>query len=76
MMTSAGPIGALISASPGPETIAEADLNTLNSGLGFLFGRLREAQAEFHEEGDNGRRGDLHCARRILDVHHAFQNTF
>jgi hypothetical protein len=57
MMTSAGPIGALISASPGPETIAEADLNTLNSGLGFLFGRLREAQAEFHEEGDNGRRG-------------------
>jgi hypothetical protein len=40
-----------------PETIAEADLNTLNSGLGFLFGRLREAQAEFHEEGDNGRRG-------------------
>jgi hypothetical protein len=27
------------------------------SGLGFLFGRLREAQAEFHEEGDNGRRG-------------------
>jgi hypothetical protein len=38
-----------------PETIGEADLNTLNSALGFLFGRLRQAQARFEREGDNDR---------------------
>jgi hypothetical protein len=40
-----------------PETIREADLNTLNSALGSLFSRLREARAEFDQEGEGGRRG-------------------
>jgi hypothetical protein len=39
------------------ETIGEADLSTLNSGLQFLFERLREAQEQFEREGDNGRLG-------------------
>jgi hypothetical protein len=38
-----------------PETIGEADLGTLNSGLGFLFGRLRQAHARFEQEGDSDR---------------------
>jgi hypothetical protein len=40
-----------------PETIGEADLKTLNSALGFFFARLRQARAQFDQEGDNGRRG-------------------
>jgi hypothetical protein len=40
-----------------PETIGEADLSTLNSALGFLFGRLREARGQFDQEGNNGRLG-------------------
>ena len=40
-----------------PETIGEADLSTLNSALGFLFGGLRRAQAQFEREKDNGRWG-------------------
>ena len=40
-----------------PETIGEADLSTLNSGLHFLFDRLRQAQEQFKHVGDNGRRG-------------------
>jgi hypothetical protein len=39
-----------------PETIGEADLSTLNSGLDFLFGRLRQARERFEKEGDDGRR--------------------
>src|SRR5262245_11330306 len=39
------------------ETIGEADLSTINSGLQFLFERLREAQEQFEREGDNGRLG-------------------
>jgi hypothetical protein len=42
-----------------PEKIGEADLSTLNKALGFLFGQLREARAQFAQEGDNGRRGAL-----------------
>ena len=38
-----------------PERIEEADLNTLNSALELLFGRLREARAQFDNEGDDGR---------------------
>jgi hypothetical protein len=40
-----------------PEKIGDADLSTLNSALSFLFGRLREARAEFDQEGEGGRRG-------------------
>ena len=40
-----------------PETIGKADLSTLNSALGFLFNRLREARKEFEQEADNGRQG-------------------
>jgi hypothetical protein len=40
-----------------PETIGEADLGTLNSALGVLFGRLLEARAQFVKEGGNGRLG-------------------
>ena len=40
-----------------PEKIGDADLRMLNSALGFLFGQLREARAQFAQEGDNGRRG-------------------
>jgi len=40
-----------------PEPIGETDLSTLNSALGFLFGRLREARVEFEQEGEGGRRG-------------------
>jgi hypothetical protein len=40
-----------------PERIEEADLNTLNSALELLFGRLREARAQFDNEGDEGRLG-------------------
>jgi hypothetical protein len=32
-------------------------LETLNSGLRFLFARLREARQQFESEGDGGRRG-------------------
>jgi hypothetical protein len=35
-----------------PETITEADLGTLNSGLRFLFADLREAQRRFEAEAD------------------------
>jgi hypothetical protein len=38
-----------------PEAIQEADLNTLNSALGFLFERLRQAQARFEQDGDSDR---------------------
>ena len=38
-----------------PETIGEADLEKLNLALRFLFGRLREARAQFEQKGDNGR---------------------
>ena len=38
-----------------PETIGEADLSTLNSVLGFLFDRLRQAHARFEQEGDSDR---------------------
>ena len=38
-----------------PETIAESDLETLNSGLGFLFARLREARKSYHDQKDGGR---------------------
>jgi hypothetical protein len=38
-----------------PEIIGEADLSTLNSALGFLFGRLREARERFDQDGDDGR---------------------
>ena len=44
-----------------PETIGEADLSTLNSALGFLFNRLRQARAQFEQEEDNGRWGAF-CA--------------
>jgi hypothetical protein len=40
-----------------PETIGEADLEKLNLALRFLFGRLREARAQFEQKGDNGRLG-------------------
>jgi hypothetical protein len=40
-----------------PEIIAEANLETLNSGLRFLFARLREARQQFESEGDGGRKG-------------------
>jgi hypothetical protein len=39
-----------------PDTIREADLETLNSGLHFLFADLREAQRRFEAEED-GRLG-------------------
>jgi hypothetical protein len=42
-----------------PEIIAETDLETLNSALGFLFARLREARRRFDQEGDNGRGGAI-----------------
>ena len=38
-----------------PEKIKEVDLRTLNSGLGFLFERLRQAQAQFEQKGDSDR---------------------
>jgi hypothetical protein len=38
-----------------PEKIKKADLRTLNSGLGFFFGRLRQAHARFEQEGDSDR---------------------
>jgi len=40
-----------------PDIVGEADLSTLNSALDFLFSRLRVAQEQFYQEGDNGRRG-------------------
>ena len=44
-----------------PDAIAEADLNTLNSGLYFLFADLRHALSQFErgfkQGGDNGREG-------------------
>jgi hypothetical protein len=44
-----------------PEAIGEADLSTLNKALAFLFGRLRQARADFEQVGDNGRWGAF-CA--------------
>jgi hypothetical protein len=44
-----------------PEKIKEADLRTLNSGLGFFFSRLRKARAQFDKEGDGGRSGVLNA---------------
>ena len=38
-----------------PEFITEADLETLNSGLRFLFAHLRNARQQFENEGDGGR---------------------
>jgi hypothetical protein len=38
-----------------PETIAETNLKILNSGLGFLFDRLRMARQQYDEGGDGGR---------------------
>lgn len=38
-----------------PEKIKKAHLRRLNSGLSFLFGRLRQAQARFEQEGDSDR---------------------
>ncbi len=38
-----------------PEFITEADLETLNSGLRFLFAHLRDARQQFENEGDGGR---------------------
>jgi hypothetical protein len=43
-----------------PEAIGEADLSTLNKALAFLFGRLRQARADFENVGDDGRWGGLH----------------
>jgi hypothetical protein len=40
-----------------PEIVTEADLETLNSGLRFLFDGLREARRRFESEGDGGRFG-------------------
>jgi hypothetical protein len=40
-----------------PETIVESDLETLNSGLVFLFALLRDARRLYDEEGDGGRAG-------------------
>jgi hypothetical protein len=40
-----------------PEKIGNADLSKLNSALGFLFNRLREARKQFEQEADNGRQG-------------------
>ena len=42
-----------------PEKIKEADLKTLNSALGFLFARLRQARGQFDQGGDNGRQGAI-----------------
>ena len=36
-----------------PEAVAEGDLDTLNSGLRFLFADLRSAQRLYREEGDD-----------------------
>jgi hypothetical protein len=44
-----------------PEAIGEADLSTLNTALAFLFGRLRQARADFEQVGDDGRWGAF-CA--------------
>jgi hypothetical protein len=44
-----------------PETIEKADLRMLNSGLGFLFGRLRKARVQFDQEGNNGRLAALNA---------------
>ena len=41
-----------------PETITEGDLATLNSGLGFLFARLREARQQHDKDEDGGRVAD------------------
>jgi hypothetical protein len=38
-----------------PEKIDQSDIDTLNTGLGHLFARLREARRLFDEEKDNGR---------------------
>jgi hypothetical protein len=40
-----------------PEAVAEGDLDTLNSGLCFLFADLRSAKRLCREKGDNGRAG-------------------
>jgi hypothetical protein len=38
-----------------PETIARSDINTLNTGLGHLFARLRKARRLFDKQKDGGR---------------------
>ena len=38
-----------------PETITERDLETLNSGLGFLFAWLRQARQQYDKDEDGGR---------------------
>ena len=50
-----------------PEKIKEADLRTLNSGLGFLFDRLRQAQARFEQEGEREQAEDERDASHELD---------
>jgi hypothetical protein len=40
-----------------PETIIESDLSTLNSGLGYLFDRLRLARQQYSDGADGGRVG-------------------
>jgi hypothetical protein len=55
-----------------PETIGKADLSTLNSGLHFLFDRLRQAREQFEREGDSGRRG----ARTALSAFWNFITLF
>jgi hypothetical protein len=48
-----------------PEIIGETDLATLNSGLRFLFARLREARRQFELERDNGRSGAFEALAAI-----------
>jgi len=55
-----------------PETIGGADLSTLNSGLDFLFGRLRQARLDFERLGDNGR----WAAFSALGAFHSFITLF
>jgi hypothetical protein len=42
-----------------PVKIKEADLKRLNSALGFLFDRLRQARERFEKAGDDGRHGAI-----------------
>jgi hypothetical protein len=42
-----------------PSTISEAELETLNTGLAFLFNGLREAREEFDHKKDAGRSGSF-----------------
>jgi hypothetical protein len=55
-----------------PQKVKEADLRTLNSGLGFLFGRLRQARAQFEQEEDHAR----DAAYTTLGAFHRFITLF